>query len=449
MEDSFGVPYQNLYNQLYNTGYAGALSWQWLGDTQANDNAKNSDHSRTVAALTDLFENHHADIVLFIKSGTIYKFKVSPLNVQKDDSCTVTWETEVGSGVTINNEALAISGSKSYIPNQNTTFTLTTTGENPQTRSISVKYIPSGTIIYFKVKPKELPLGDTARVVWTTAKGSEVKINGASVPVSGTIYVVPDNNNTSYEITTSGEVSDSKTGYVSFVAADQANRSYGGDFTVSSLDSTIINNKVDNLYDGNYYTSWTSLSGSTQTVQVDLQKVYDINKIVLTWGASYSKSYQIYSSLDGLTWNTIKLQAGGKGGTETYNLTAQGRYVKLGMASSTSAPLVMSEFEIYGMPVTTAVISGNTLPAVYSLEQNYPNPFNPSTVINYQIPKAGNVSLKIFDILGREVITLVNGIQSAGSYKVELNAKQFTSGVYFYRLTAGDFIQVKKMLLMK
>lgn len=85
----------------------------------------------------------------------------------------------------------------------------------------------------------------------------------------------------------------------------------------------------------------------------------------------------------------------------------------------------------------------------FRLHQNFPNPFNPNTIIRYQIPDAGNVSLKVFDILGREVETLVNEFKSAGGYEVTFKASQFASGVYFYRLQTGKYVQTKKMLLVK
>ncbi len=88
-------------------------------------------------------------------------------------------------------------------------------------------------------------------------------------------------------------------------------------------------------------------------------------------------------------------------------------------------------------------------PSVYSLEQNYPNPFNPITVIQYSLGKQSKVKLKIFDILGREVTTLVNNIQKSGRHIVEFNASSLASGVYFYRIEAGDFILTKKMILLK
>jgi len=85
----------------------------------------------------------------------------------------------------------------------------------------------------------------------------------------------------------------------------------------------------------------------------------------------------------------------------------------------------------------------------YSLEQNYPNPFNPSTTIKYAVKERGLIKLAIYDVLGKEVRTLVNESQSAGNYEVNFNAASLTSGVYFYKLNTGNFSSVKKMILMK
>ncbi len=91
----------------------------------------------------------------------------------------------------------------------------------------------------------------------------------------------------------------------------------------------------------------------------------------------------------------------------------------------------------------------SNIPASYGLEQNYPNPFNPSTTIKYSIPKASMVTLKIFNILGQEVRTLVNQEKLPGAYEVSFNANSLSSGIYFYSLSAGNFYQVKKMMLLK
>jgi hypothetical protein len=89
------------------------------------------------------------------------------------------------------------------------------------------------------------------------------------------------------------------------------------------------------------------------------------------------------------------------------------------------------------------------IPNKYELFQNYPNPFNPSTTINFGVPNSSFVSLKIYDVLGREVTDLVSEIKSAGNYEVTFNASELSSGIYFYKLQADNFIEIKKMTLIK
>lgn len=100
-------------------------------------------------------------------------------------------------------------------------------------------------------------------------------------------------------------------------------------------------------------------------------------------------------------------------------------------------------------PVNNPKIDDYLIPQNFELTQNYPNPFNPSTTIEYSIPKDASVSLKIYDVLGKEVATLVNDQKAAGTYILNWNASNFSSGIYFYRLTAGEFTETKKMFLVK
>ncbi len=98
---------------------------------------------------------------------------------------------------------------------------------------------------------------------------------------------------------------------------------------------------------------------------------------------------------------------------------------------------------------SNSLSSGNQIPKEYSLSQNYPNPFNPSTTIKYSLPKDGFVSLKIYDITGREVKTLAGEVKKAGYYSVTFNASSLASGVYFYRIQSNDFVMTKRMVLIK
>ena len=122
------------------------------------------------------------------------------------------------------------------------------------------------------------------------------------------------------------------------------------------------------------------------------------------------------------------------------------------------------QFDVVGDPQSIVFDPGNWIlknntvvtevedvvqPFNYSLEQNYPNPFNPSTTIEYSIPQSGLVTLKVFNVLGKEVATLVNGQNDAGNHKVEFDASALNSGVYFYKIESGSFAETKKMILLK
>ena len=99
--------------------------------------------------------------------------------------------------------------------------------------------------------------------------------------------------------------------------------------------------------------------------------------------------------------------------------------------------------------VVSVKLGPNALPVQFHLDQNYPNPFNPSTVIWYQIPEKSFVSLRAYDVLGRLVATLVNQVQDVGDYNVSFEAGNLPTGLYFYRLTAGNFANIRKMMVLK
>ncbi len=117
--------------------------------------------------------------------------------------------------------------------------------------------------------------------------------------------------------------------------------------------------------------------------------------------------------------------------------------------SSFKAILNKIIYGYFNMQIDGVNESNNLSVKSFSLSQNYPNPFNPSTIIRYSIPKTGLVTLKVYDILGREVTTLVNENKTPGNYSVTFNGNNLSSGIYFYRISAGRYSETKKFILLK
>jgi len=120
----------------------------------------------------------------------------------------------------------------------------------------------------------------------------------------------------------------------------------------------------------------------------------------------------------------------------------------VGVAENRSIVLKSGSFYLRGNEEVTSDIVEN-LPLSYSLEQNYPNPFNPSTMIKFTLPVEQNVKITVYNVLGKEVAELVNGKIEAGNHSVNFDGSKFVSGQYFYKINAGEFTQIRKMLLIK
>jgi hypothetical protein len=110
-----------------------------------------------------------------------------------------------------------------------------------------------------------------------------------------------------------------------------------------------------------------------------------------------------------------------------------------------------NSIQLFGKSVHVSFgdVSDNDFINGFRLSQNFPNPFNPTTTISYSVKEYSNVLIKVFDILGNEIVTLVNEGKSAGEYQVNWNAADLPSGVYFYQLRARDFLETKKMILLR
>lgn len=147
-----------------------------------------------------------------------------------------------------------------------------------------------------------------------------------------------------------------------------------------------------------------------------------------------------FSSNNGVNWTAVNQGLSGAVGFNRLYLTSNYLF---GSSSGGVWRRTLSDL------ISVISNTSNNIPVEYSLSQNYPNPFNPVTRINFNLQKNGFVSLKVFDIVGREMQTLVNENKPAGSYSIDFNGSEFSSGVYFYRIEANGFSDVKRMILVK
>jgi hypothetical protein len=157
-----------------------------------------------------------------------------------------------------------------------------------------------------------------------------------------------------------------------------------------------------------------------------------------------NSGFEIERKSQGGNWTTLGFVRGAGTTTEAQS------YSFLDRTASGKVQYRLKQIDFDGQFEYSNIIEVDAgLPKQFALEQNYPNPFNPTTTISYQLPVASQVSLKVYDVLGREVMTLVNGKQEAGVYNLSLNGATLSSGIYFYRLQSGNFVQTKKMMLVK
>ena len=173
------------------------------------------------------------------------------------------------------------------------------------------------------------------------------------------------------------------------------------------------------------------------------------NNVTLNWSTvqeQNNKGFEIERNSFGSGWKKIGYTDGHGTTNSTQNYLFKDNSLKTGTYSYRLKQIDYNgNFEYFGL--SNEVVIG--VPSKYSLAQNYPNPFNPETKINYSLPTSGNVSIKIFDIAGKEIRQLVNQKQEAGYYTVRFNASNISSGTYFYKLSINDFSEVKKMMVVK
>lgn len=199
-----------------------------------------------------------------------------------------------------------------------------------------------------------------------------------------------------------------------------------------------------------YYSYIIDTTGTVPVELVSFSASVAVNVVTLSWSTATelnNHGFEIERSVDKANWITIGFKEGEGTTSEPQQYSYKDNLSEFGAATLYYR---LKQFDFIGNYEYSNVIEIYLAPSVFSLEQNYPNPFNPSTTISYQLPVNSIVSLKVYDIIGNEIATLVNEEKLAGKYEVEFSATVgYASGVYYYTLKAGEFIQSKKMILLK
>ncbi len=230
------------------------------------------------------------------------------------------------------------------------------------------------------------------------------------------------------------------------------NQNKMGDYFTMISDSTGANlawAATFNNEEDVYYSYITDTTGITPVELQAFSASLEANTVNLNWMTSTetnNRGFEIERSSDKANWKTIGFKEGNGTTTEQHNYTYSDKSFDY---SSSKLYYRLKQVDYDGSFKYSNIVEVKIVPAEYTLSQNYPNPFNPSTKINYTIPQESFVNLSIYNMLGQKVMTLINDNEKAGKYDVTFDASKLASGVYLYRLTAGNYVSVKKMILQK
>jgi hypothetical protein len=390
-----GVNAQNLYQTLYNNGYAGALAWSWTDfpNTPNNPNAAND----TWVSLQTIWNSYRQDVQIFPATWPRITI-VSPANNSAYPDST---QLKITAAVMDSGASMA------FVRFVTTDSVLGTVNAASDTVSDTLYYslewenIVPGTYVISAVAVNSLGQQDSS---------ASVQVEVGKPPMTR-------------------------------LSVKQASWSGSG-----------ISLKSDPNASGGYYLDIATSSGSVtwQFVNHDTAGYYPIS---FGYNLHYDTPKDQYIYINGTSVDTLRFD----GNTGIW------------MEKTIMAPLIQDtntvQMQLYWgwmyldyLAVPTSIVTSVTAPGrgplTYSLSQNYPNPFNPSTTISYQLPTASHVVLKVYDVLGRLVETLIDSKQIQGIYSVKFDGSKFASGVYFYRINISgndgrNFTSTKKMLLLK
>ncbi|MDP1677313.1 MAG: GDSL-type esterase/lipase family protein [Bacteroidota bacterium] len=392
------------------------------------------------------------DTVMYGQSGVIRYFYAQKDTLHKNETTTLYWNTSENSKAFLNGNPVNAVDSLAIVPTSTAAYTLTTQGMISDSISRTVFYYPPGKIKLFRPSILSYEIGsvDSITLFWQTGTGSSVSLNGISVKENDAL-IVPVRSDTMFTLRAVGEVTDTQIIHIEGIETEKYNRALMRRATASTTDWGF---SVSSVNDGDSTTYWKSVSGKTQWISIDFGKTISINKAIMRWGKVCATNYYLLLTKESGETEPIYNNSIGDGGVDDISeISGIGRQLKILFLNNSTLndSYILNEVEVFGTNNLTSVDKASEQSVVkeYTLEQNFPNPFNPTTDISYQIPVTSTVSLKVYNILGKEIDVIVNKEQEKGRYSVRFNGSRLASGLYFYTLRAGNYFETKMMALLK
>jgi endo-1,4-beta-xylanase len=369
-------------------------------------------------------------------AGTLMPDTIGALTINNSAGVTLSKSVLVNGTVTMQSGTLSLaSGALSYGSTGSLTYSAitaqtTTSAEFPATNSpknIVITNSKGVTLHASRQIAESLNLSAVAKFIL-----GDNNFTAASILNSGKTYFVVTQGTGLLRLPTNSSSTmfplGTKTGYCPVTVINSG--------TADTLGISAIDDSTAAGYGGRVLVKWNiNSSGIGAKDSLKLAWVYALENTA--FASDMSGNAKIYLKSD-----SNYVEAGS--GAYAYQLTTTPFSVARGGVTSFGSFYVGSF-----APITGVTNDETMLPQKFVLNQNYPNPFNPSTVISYQLPVSSKVTLKVYDMLGKEVTTLVDTKQAAGTYKKEWNAAKLASGVYFYRIQTETFTSTKKLILMK
>ncbi|MEM1096775.1 MAG: discoidin domain-containing protein [Bacteroidota bacterium] len=386
-DDTFGVPWDDLYANLYESGYAGALGWQWFDEDRSG---LTENWPRILANTRFMFDWARWSVDILPPGTRVMSFTAEPAALEIGGPMTtrLIWNVSDAASVTLNGEPVLTSGHQDV--------------------DLSVMYASGGSYTI------RLPETQTFELVAVDADGG-----------ADTLRVT-----------------------VEVLEQRQVNRALGRPAMASASEVCCGHEQPAFSVDGDPTTRWSSSEADDHWIYVDLRATYDIERVVLDWASAFGRDYDLQVSYDGETWRTVHTVRDGDGGTDEHVFAQPelGRFVRMqGLRRGTPQGYSLWEMAVFGRLADDQP----PLPAVINLGTNYPNPFTGTTTIPYRLSASAEVRLEVVDLQGRRVAVLVDAMEPAGHHAARFDATTLASGIYLYRLHAGGEVKMGRMVLLR